>query len=70
MNLTGYSLISNHRKDHKGGGTAILIKNDIPYKRCKDLEIFIEKQTAFTEITAKNGTPIVIGSMYQTLNTL
>ena len=44
----GYSLISNHRKDQQGGGTAILIKNGIPYKKRKDLEIFIEKQTEST----------------------
>ena len=50
---------------------AILIRDGIPFKRQKDLDIFLEKETEsiFIEVTVKNGMPIVIGSMYRTLNT-
>lgn len=63
----GYKLISNHRKKGNGGGTAILLKEGISFKRRPDLDIFLEKdvESVFVEITAKNGKPIIIGSMYQ-----
>ena len=32
VSIPGYSIVSNHRQNHKGGGTAILIKDAIPYK--------------------------------------
>ena len=43
VNTPGYDIISNHRKNFKGGGTAILIKKGIPYKRRQDLDVMIEK---------------------------
>ena len=66
LNIPGYDIISNHRKEHKGGGTAIIIKQGIPYKRCKDLDVMIEKkiESVFIEITTKGGAPVVVGSMY------
>ena len=71
VKILGYTLMSNHRQEHKGGGMAILIKNGIPHKRRHDLDIFIEKHTesTFIEINTKCGMPVVIGSMYQKLNT-
>ena len=33
VNVPGYSLITNNRKNHKGGGVAILIRDGITYKR-------------------------------------
>ena len=71
VNLPGYKMISNHSTSHKGGGTAILIRDGKPFRRWKDLDIFLEKETEsiFIEVTAKNGMPIVIGSMYRTPNT-
>ena len=44
LNIPGYDIISNHQKEHKGGGTAIIIKQGISYKRCKDLDVVIEKK--------------------------
>ena len=33
--IPGYTLVSkHHRQNHKGGGTAILIKDGIPHKGC------------------------------------
>ena len=36
-----YMVYYTDRKDHKGGGTAILVRNGITHKR-KDLEVMIE----------------------------
>ena len=42
INIPGYMHIGNYRKDCKGGGVLILLKNSIPYIRREDLDIFIE----------------------------
>ena len=70
VNVPGYSLISNHRKSHKGGGTAILIHDEMTYKRRLDLTVFKEKEfeSMFIKIVAKNGKGIVVGSMYRPPN--
>ena len=71
VSIPGYSIVSNLQQNHKGGGTAILIKDGIPYKQRQDLDVFIEKHTesTFIEINTKNGMPVIIGSMYCTPNT-
>ena len=71
VNIPGYDVISNHQKDFKGGGTAIVIKKGIPYKRHQDLDVMIEKQveSTFIEIITKGGIPVIIGSMYKPPNT-
>ena len=71
IKIPSYTLVSNHRKNHKGGGTSVLIKDGIPFKRRKDLDVFKEKHTesTFIEISSKNGTPVVIGSLYRSPNT-
>ena len=33
VSIPGYSVVSDHQQNHKDGGTAILIKDGIPYKR-------------------------------------
>ena len=50
---------------------SVLIKDGIPFKRRKDLDVFKEKhtETTFIEISLKNGTPVVIGSLYRSPNT-
>ena len=71
VDIPGYDIISNHRKNFKGEGTAILIKKGIPYKRHRDLDVMIEKQveSTFIEITTKGGLSVIIGSMYKPPNT-
>ena len=71
INIPGYMHIGNYRKDRKGGGVSILLKNGIPYKRRKDLDIFIEGKTesVFIETISKCGRPILMGSMYRPPNT-
>ena len=71
IKIPGYTLVSNYRQNHKGGGTSVLIKDGIPFRRRQDLDVFIEKHTesTFVEISLKNGTPVVIGSLYRTPNT-
>ena len=66
VNIPNYTLISNHRQNSKGGGTAILVRNGINYKARKDLDQFHEKviESVFIEISAKNGNNIIVGSLY------
>ena len=70
INIPGYTIITNSRTQSKGGGTAILIKNTLTYRRRKDLDIFEEKksESVFIEILAKNNKHIVVGSMYRPPN--
>ena len=44
-NIPEYTVVSNHCKNSKGGGTAILIRNGINYKCRTDLDVFEEKVT-------------------------
>ena len=71
IRIPGYTLVSNYWQDHKRGGTSVLIKDGIPFQQRQDLDVFIEKHTesTFVEISIKNGTPVVIGSLYRTPNT-
>ena len=58
-------------KNKKGGGVSILIREGISFKHRGDLEVFEEGQTesVFIEILRKNGRRIILGSLYQPLNT-
>ena len=71
IKIPGYTLVSNYQQNHKGGGTSVLVKDGIPFQWRQDLDVFIEKHTesTFVEISIKNGTPVVIGSLYRTPNT-
>ena len=71
VNIPGYVHVANYRTLYKGGGTSILIRNGIPFKRRKDLEIFIDKEieSTYIEITAKSGKHFIIGSLYRPPNT-
>ena len=42
VNIPKYTLYSNHWHNHKGGGTAILVRQGITHKWRKDLELMIE----------------------------
>ena len=57
VNIPGYKLYSNHRKNYKGGGTIILVRTDMISKRRSDLTVFQEKEieSTFIEVLAKNG---------------
>ena len=70
MNIPSYDIISNHRQEYKGGGTAIIMKQGIPYKRHMDLDIMVEKkiESVFIEISTKGGTPVIVGSLYKPPN--
>ena len=63
VNVPGYELIASSRESSKGGGTAILIRSNIPYKPCLDLIDFAEKDSemSYIEITTKSGKSIVVG---------
>ena len=71
VNLEGYTLLTNHRKEHKGGGVAILLRNGVNYQRRKDLEVMVEKEveSCYIEIKTKSGKKIIVGSLYRSPNT-
>ena len=61
INLLGYTLISNEHVSRRGGGTGILVRKEIVYKKWEDLCPFVdgEIEATFIEITAKNRKPII-----------
>ena len=71
MNVPDYTLISNNRTHSKGGGVAILLRSDISFKKRNDLSVLLEKEveSMYIQITAKNGTQIILGSLYRSRNT-
>ena len=66
VNILNYTHVANYRSTYKGGGTSIMIRNDIPFKRRQDFETLIEKEveSTYIEITAKNGKQFIVGSLY------
>ena len=70
VHIPGYTLISNHRRQYKGGGTAILVREGITFTRKSELDTFIEKhvESVFIEILTKSHKHIIIGSMYRPPN--
>ena len=71
VNVPGFTHIDNYRKNKKGGGVSILIREGISFKCRQDLEVFEEGQTGsvFIEILNKNGRKIILGSLYRPPNT-
>ena len=71
LNIPHYQLYSTCRSNHKGGGTAILIRDGIVHKRRKDLDTMIEKEveSTYIEMTAKCSKCIILGSVYKSPNT-
>ena len=70
VNIPHYRLYANHRSKHKGGGTAILVRDGILHKRHKDIETMMEKESEsmYVEMTAKGGKHITLGSIYKSPN--
>ena len=66
VNIPGYKLIANSRKNHKGGGVAILIKEGISYKKQADLNSLNGKEleSVYVDITTRGGKLIRVGSLY------
>ena len=71
VNIPKYKHIANYHTNVKGGGTSILIRDNILHRRRKDLEIFEEKtaESTYIEITGRNGKQYIIGSLYHLPNT-
>ena len=71
VRIPGYTYIGKCRQIRKGGGVGILIRDGIPYKRRKDLDVFVEGETesVFVEVLSKNGIKMIVGSMYRPPNT-
>ena len=71
IHIPNYKLYANNRKEHKGGGTAILVWEGMTHNRCKDLETMIEKEaeSTYIKMTSKNSKHIIIGRIYRSPNT-
>ena len=71
VNIPSYVLINKNRTNSRGGGVAILLKDDIPYKKRDDITTMIEKEveSVYAEITCRNGTKLLLGSQYRAPNT-
>ena len=69
FNLPGYSRVEYHRKNSRGGGVAIYIKNCYDYKIRKDLSYYEEGifESIFIETTL-NHKQVLIGEIYRVPN--
>ena len=67
VRILGYTNVGNYRKNKKGGGVSILIRNGISHQRRLDLGVFEGglTESVFVEIRSKNGRHIILGSMYK-----
>ena len=71
VKICGFMHISNFRKDKKGSGVSILVRDGIAYRRRQDLDVFEEGHTEsiFIEVKSRNGKQIIFGSMCKPPNT-
>ena len=71
VKIRGFTHICNFRKEKKGGGVSILVRDGIAYRRRQDLDVFEEGHTEsiFIEVKSRNGKQIIFGSMYKPPNT-
>ena len=71
INIPGYHLEKENRKGKKGGGVAILIKENLKYKNRPDLRAKVKNgqtETCFVELKGTQGN-IILGSLYHPPNT-
>ena len=70
VKIPGFTHVSNYRKNKKGGGVTILIRDGISYRRRTDLDVFDEglTESIFIEVRSKNGKQIIFGSLYKPQN--
>ena len=71
INIPGYHLELENRRGKKGGGAAILIKENLKYKSRPDLKEKLKNsqtETCFVELKSSQGN-IILGSLYRPPNT-
>ena len=71
INILGYNLEKENRIGKKGGGVAVLIKENLKYKPRPDLRIKSENaqtETCFVELKGTEGN-VILGSLYRPPNT-
>ena len=70
VQIPGYQLVCNNRKNRKGGGVGILISNHIKFRERKDLTNNTNvTENCFIEILSSKGN-IIVGSLYRPPNTV
>ena len=65
-NILGYNFLSNNRKNRRGGGVGIYIKDDLVFKCRNDVEIndvYIE--SIFVEIEIPQSKNVILGVIYR-----
>ena len=62
-----YDIVSNFRKNKRGGGVSILVKSQISYIKRPDLDIFEEGmfESIFIEILQTGKDSIIVGEVYR-----
>ena len=67
FNIEGYSFVSRHRTQMKGGGVCIYIRNTFNFTIRDDLSVFHEGifESVFIEVTTKSKS-IILGEIYRT----
>ena len=70
VKIPSFTHVSNYKKNMKGGGVTILIRECISYRRRIDLDVFDEglMESIFIEVRSKNGKQIIFGSLYKPPN--
>ena len=64
--IPGYDLISNNRKNKRGGGVAIYIPSQLDYQVCHELNTMTEHlEAVFIEIYISGRKNVVIGVIYR-----
>ena len=64
--IPGYDLISNNRKNKRGGGVAIYIPSQLDYQVCHELNTMTEHlEAVFIEIYIPGRKNVVIGIIYR-----
>ena len=67
LNIPGYTLVSHDRTGKRGGGTAIYVRNSIPYKHRLDLPAE-NIESSWVEVNRLKCTKLFVGCVYRPPN--
>ena len=64
LNIPGYTLIRHDRTGKRGGGTAIYVRNNIPYKHRQDLSVE-NIESSWIEVNRLKCKKLFVGCVYR-----